>query len=406
MWHFAARFAPELGLRHPPTLAALEAGLLGEGSAAVEVTAALLGLLLREQFELGAVAAVEEGGDKEKQLRDMAGAFPVLDGDTWQHAAAAVFAGARPCLLELAPEPRPTGHAWWWHAEGGERSWREGSIDQLELARGCTDAAHSLAGTALGQYMQRCPEDCPAFPPPRYHGKNYSAWRGLQGELDPVLWLLFMCGSFTSSAALRPSLAFLPSSVAQEASLHRESAAALVAAQLLCAEGEGAVDLAAARTQLAGGTAATAQALVGQAVEASATRAAQQVRRLPARLDASQQLLTSDASARPQAAATAVFNATVAQLEHKHLNAASYTGDSIATAAQTGRVVDLRDIGVALDAGTYACAADAVHALAEDLRAFCGTLRAAQRRKVVPFRQGLDTANKLEAALDQARFPL
>jgi hypothetical protein len=85
----------------------------------------------------------------------------------------------------------------------------------------------------MGQYLPRMMPDTPF--------RSHPNWRGLHAHLDPILWLSYATGSFTSTPALRPVMAFMPRSASRAASeslLHRDSAAALVSAERYLSAGE------------------------------------------------------------------------------------------------------------------------------------------------------------------------
>lgn len=83
----------------------------------------------------------------------------------------------------------------------------------------------------MGQYLKQMHTEGTAYQP-------LGHWAGLQGGLDPLLWLVFITGGFTNTPAMRPAIAFIPPSVPQAASmalLHRQSAVAVLAAESICA---------------------------------------------------------------------------------------------------------------------------------------------------------------------------
>lgn len=90
------------------------------------------------------------------------------------------------------------------------------------------------AGVALGQYLSQAHTHSTFSP---VHN-----WPGLPGLLDPLLWLVYITGSFTATPTLRPRLAFLPASASRSATevlLHRDSAAALAVAERRLQENRG-----------------------------------------------------------------------------------------------------------------------------------------------------------------------
>lgn len=66
------------------------------------VATALLSLVIGEIYEVCVTEYVEQGGDVAAQRKDMAGGCPLIDPDTWQHAAAAVLSGACPPCASCA----------------------------------------------------------------------------------------------------------------------------------------------------------------------------------------------------------------------------------------------------------------------------------------------------------------
>jgi hypothetical protein len=55
---------------------------------------ALLQLLMQDIYHVCMSEYVDEGGDHAQRERDMAAGLPVVDSDTWPHAASAILAGA------------------------------------------------------------------------------------------------------------------------------------------------------------------------------------------------------------------------------------------------------------------------------------------------------------------------
>lgn len=206
--------------------------------------------------------------------------------------------------------------------------------------------------------------------PPAVQTANAAApnWPGLQGALDPLLWVFFLTGAYVNSPQLRPRVAYAPATLprsATEGVLHQQSAAALAQAEAMLSGS-------------ATGTAASDNAA-----------GAAEVRRV---LDAVFAALPDD----------------VARGDVEHVSA-----DDVAAAARTGRARGMAGVLALADAGVYTLGrggdgggAGLLRA-ADDVREAAGTLRAAAKHACMPLEvrneagaRGLGDA--VEAALDTA----
>ena len=100
--HFLTVYQPVLGLDAVPPLTTLERAAHGDAAARpalAAAAAALAALLLRDAWAAAADEYADDAGDVAAQRRDLQGGAPVVDGDTWPFAAAAIFAGARAAYL-------------------------------------------------------------------------------------------------------------------------------------------------------------------------------------------------------------------------------------------------------------------------------------------------------------------
>jgi hypothetical protein len=75
----------------------LEAAVLSPHAAGAEAAAnvaiVLLRLVIGEVYDICVTEYVEQRGDVATQRKDMNGGAPLVDTDTWQHAAAALVSG-------------------------------------------------------------------------------------------------------------------------------------------------------------------------------------------------------------------------------------------------------------------------------------------------------------------------
>jgi hypothetical protein len=108
-----------------------------------------------------------------------------------------------------------------------------------------------------------------------------------------------------------------------------------------------------------------------------------------------------------QDAVLELLEVVVQKLPDKCRESVLQSGDDVAAAARTGRVIDLHSIAECASAGVYSATADPINAAAEDVRAVAAVLRAAAHRGVVPLHEafeeaGEEVADTLEATWDAA----
>ena len=249
----------------------------------------------------------------------------------------------------------------------GEVGWWMVSTRWLGLGWRCVSSA-ACAGVAMGQHLQKHP--------PATQTANAAApnWPGLQGALDPLLWVFFLTGAFVNSATLRPRVAYAPASLPRhfvEGVLHQQSATALLQAE-----------------HMLDGFQADAEA---PADEAAAAGGAPDVRRV----------LDAVFAALPNAGSRA--------------DVERVSADDVAGAARIGRARGVAGVVAQAVAGAYSVGAAArpeaeQHGLlrmADDVREAAGVFRAAAKHACVPLGvaseagvRGLGDA--VEAALDTA----
>lgn len=226
-----------------------------------------------------------------------------------------------------------------------------------------------------------------AMHPPLVQTANAAApnWPGLQGALDPLLWIFFLTGAYANAPTLRPRVGYAPAPLSRhvtEGLLHQQSAAALAQAEAMLS---------------AAGAAHGAAA----AVEASASPGAvADVRRV---LDDVFAALPGDAS----------------RLDLERISA-----DDVAAAARTGRARGMAGVLALVDAGAYThtlggaeeaeginrgapCGHGGLLRMADDVREAAGTLRAAAKHACMPLATASDggaraLGDAVEAALDAA----
>jgi hypothetical protein len=97
--HFLVQHSDLLSLAAVPSLGALQAALASAGSppghaALSSAVTPLLELLMTDIYHMCMEDYIESEGDEAQQRRDLQGGAPIVDGDTWPFAAAALFAGA------------------------------------------------------------------------------------------------------------------------------------------------------------------------------------------------------------------------------------------------------------------------------------------------------------------------
>lgn len=92
----------------------------------------------------------------------------------------------------------------------------------------------ALAGRACGAYLARVTPGTAFAPAIKADVKSSALADGVAGSLDPLIWPLYLNGSFVNTPALRPRVAFFaPRSLqaAQEHALHAQAAAAVADAE-------------------------------------------------------------------------------------------------------------------------------------------------------------------------------
>lgn len=223
--------------------------------------------------------------------------------------------------------------------------------------------------------------------PPVVQTANAAApnWPGLQGALDPLLWIFFLTGAYANTPTLRPRVGYAPAPLPRhvtEGLLHQQSAAALAQAEVM----------------LSGASAAhgaTAAADTSASGEATAD-----VRRV---LDAVFAALPGDAN----------------RLDLERMSA-----DDVAAAARTGRARGMAGVLALVDAGTYGhslagaeeagagsggvpCVQGGLLRMADDVREAAGALRAAAKHACMPLAVASDggaraLGDAVEEALDAA----